>query len=80
MSGTSWAGSVAAASGGMLRHKVQAVVIGMVLLVSTASATLGLALLAASNGPFDHAFAAQRGRSEERRVGKECRSRWSPDH
>ena len=20
------------------------------------------------------------GRSEERRVGKECRSRWSPDH
>ena len=23
---------------------------------------------------------AQYGRSEERRVGKECRSRWSPDH
>src|SRR5690349_23677803 len=23
---------------------------------------------------------ALRGRSEERRVGKECRSRWSPDH
>src|SRR3712207_8737914 len=23
---------------------------------------------------------AQRGRSEERRVGKECRSRWSPYH
>ena len=22
----------------------------------------------------------ERGRSEERRVGKECRSRWSPDH
>src|SRR5256885_17042482 len=22
----------------------------------------------------------RRGRSEERRVGKECRSRWSPDH
>src|SRR5690554_8196216 len=22
----------------------------------------------------------QTGRSEERRVGKECRSRWSPDH
>ena len=35
----------------MLRHKVQAVVIGMVLLVSTASATLGFALLAASNAP-----------------------------
>ena len=25
---------------------------------------------------FDHSIA----RSEERRVGKECRSRWSPDH
>ena len=25
-------------------------------------------------------FAAQVERSEERRVGKECRSRWSPDH
>src|SRR2546427_13056986 len=24
--------------------------------------------------------AAENGRSEERRVGKECRSRWSPDH
>jgi putative ABC transport system permease protein len=33
----------------------------MVLLVSTASATLGLALLAASNSPFQHAFGAQRG-------------------
>ena len=33
----------------------------MVLLVSTASATLGLALLAASNAPFQHAFAAQNG-------------------
>jgi hypothetical protein len=32
-----------------------------VLLVSTASATLGFALLAASNAPFQHAFAAQRG-------------------
>src|SRR2546430_14137316 len=25
-------------------------------------------------------FAPQVSRSEERRVGKECRSRWSPDH
>ena len=45
----------------MLRHKVQAVVIAMVLLVSTASATLGFALLAASNTPFIHAFGAQHG-------------------
>jgi putative ABC transport system permease protein len=45
----------------MLRHKVQAVVLAMVLLVATASATLGLALLAASDGPFQQAFAAQNG-------------------
>jgi ABC-type lipoprotein export system ATPase subunit len=57
----SWYGPVRTATGGLLRHKVQAVVIGMVLLVSTASATLGLALLAAGNAPFTHAFAAQHG-------------------
>jgi putative ABC transport system permease protein len=45
----------------MLRHKVQAVAIGLVVLVSTASATLGLTLLAASNGPFQAAFGAQHG-------------------
>ncbi len=57
----SWFGPVRTATGGLMRHKVQAVVIGMVLLVSTASATLGLALLAAGNAPFQHAFAAQHG-------------------
>src|SRR5262249_30330687 len=31
------------------------------LLISTASATLGLALLQANNGPFEHAFASQHG-------------------
>jgi len=50
-----------AASGGVTRHRAQTFVLFMVLLVSTASATLGLALLAASSGPFDHAFATQRG-------------------
>jgi putative ABC transport system permease protein len=50
-----------AASGGVTRHRAQTFVIFMVLLVSTASATLGLALLAAASGPFDHAFASQRG-------------------
>ncbi len=54
-------GAVRTATGGMLRHKVQAVVIGMVLLISTASATLGFALLSASNSPFQHAFATQQG-------------------
>ena len=33
------------------------------------------------DGPtFDRVLSAGRGRSEERRVGKECRSRWSPYH
>ena len=57
----SWLSAIRTATGGMLRHKVQAVVIAMVLLVSTASATLGFALLAASNTPFAHAFSTQHG-------------------
>ena len=56
-----WFGAVRTAAGGMLRNKVQAVVLGLVLLVSTASATLGLTLLAATDGPFQHAFAVQNG-------------------
>src|ERR1051325_9152882 len=28
----------------------------------------------------EYSLVWQRGRSEERRVGKECRSRWAPDH
>jgi putative ABC transport system permease protein len=59
--GGSWLGPVRTASGGMRRHKVQTIVIAVVLFVATASATLGLALLAATNGPFTHAFEAQRG-------------------
>ena len=31
-------------------------------------------------GSFEIPYAAGRMRSEERRVGKECRSRWSPSH
>src|SRR2546422_6159196 len=30
--------------------------------------------------PFPHKTHIAKGRSEERRVGKECRSRWSPYH
>jgi putative ABC transport system permease protein len=59
-----WLGAVRTAAGGLLRHKVQTIVICAVLLISTASATLGFALLAATNGPFDTAFAAQRGADE----------------
>jgi putative ABC transport system permease protein len=50
-----------AASGGVRRHRAQTFVIVMVLLVSSAAATLGLALLAAANAPFEHAFASQHG-------------------
>src|SRR2546425_11639675 len=32
------------------------------------------------SGTFSREVFSTRPRSEERRVGKECRSRWSPDH
>jgi len=53
--------AVRAARGGLSGRRVQAVVIGLVLLVATAASTLALGLLVDSNAPFDHAFAAQRG-------------------
>jgi putative ABC transport system permease protein len=53
--------AVRAARGGLSGRKVQAVVIGVVLLVSTAASTLALSMLADSNAPFDHAFARQHG-------------------
>ena len=31
-------------------------------------------------GYFGLSYPEEYGRSEERRVGKECRSRWAPDH
>ena len=46
---------------GLIVTLVATIVIAVVLFVATASATLGLALLAATNGPFTHAFSAQRG-------------------
>jgi putative ABC transport system permease protein len=53
--------AVRAARGGLSGRKVQAIVIGAVLLVSTAASTLALSMLVDSNTPFDHAFAAQHG-------------------
>jgi putative ABC transport system permease protein len=47
--------------GGLTRRRVQAMVIFVVLLVSTGASVLGLALAVDSNAPFDHAFAVQRG-------------------
>src|SRR5688572_10258931 len=42
--------------------------------------TLGLLLLREGRNMVLHATEATRNRSEERRVGKECRSRWSSNH
>lgn len=43
------------------RRRLQTLVIGTVVLLSTATAVLALGLLAASDAPFDHAFARQSG-------------------
>ena len=50
-----------AARGGLSRRRLQTTVIGLVVLVSTAATVLALGLVAVSNAPFEHAFAAQRG-------------------
>ena len=55
-------GAVAvAARGGVARRRATTVVIGVVVLVSTAACTLALGLVVDSRSPFDAAFAAQRG-------------------
>src|SRR5579862_1757801 len=53
--------AVRAARSGLSGRRVQAMVIGLVMLISTAACTLALGLLVDSNAPFDHAFAAQHG-------------------
>src|ERR1700751_2199590 len=50
-----------AASGGLGGRKLQAVIIGLVVLVATAASTLALGMLADAHSPFDHAFASQNG-------------------
>lgn len=51
-----------AVRGGIGRRRgVQTIVIALVLVVSTASSVLGLALVVDSHATFDHAFSAQRG-------------------
>ena len=49
------------AGGGLTRRRLQTLVIGLVLLVSCAASVLALGLVAESQSPFDHAFAAQHG-------------------
>jgi putative ABC transport system permease protein len=50
-----------AARGGIARRRLQTVVIALVVLISTASTVVALALVVNSEAPFDHAFATQRG-------------------
>jgi putative ABC transport system permease protein len=50
-----------AARGGLGGRKLQAVIIGLVVLVATAASTLSLGMLADAHSPFDHAFASQNG-------------------
>jgi putative ABC transport system permease protein len=52
---------VRAARSGLSGRRVQAMVIGLVLLITTAASTLAVGLLVDSNAPFDHAFAAKHG-------------------
>jgi putative ABC transport system permease protein len=52
---------VRAARGGVAGRRVQAFVIGLVILASTAASTLALGLLVDSSTPFNHAFAARNG-------------------
>ena len=55
-------GAVAvAARGGVARRRTTTLVIGIVVLVSTAACVLALGLLVDSSSPFNAAFAAQRG-------------------
>src|SRR5262249_36298237 len=50
-----------AARGGLGGRKLQAVIIGLVVLVATAASTLALGMLVDAHSPFDHAFASQKG-------------------
>ena len=50
-----------AAAGGLGGRRLQAIIIGLVVLVATAASTLALGMLADAHSPFDHAFAQQNG-------------------
>ena len=53
--------TVRATRGGLTGRRLQATVIGVVVLATSAASVLALGMLVDSNAPFNHAFAAQRG-------------------
>jgi putative ABC transport system permease protein len=52
---------IRAARGGLTGRRLQAVIVGLVVLAGTATSTVALGLLANAHGPFDRAFAEQHG-------------------
>jgi putative ABC transport system permease protein len=52
---------IRAARGGLGGRRLQAIIIGVVVLVATAASTLALGMLVDAHSPFDSAFASQRG-------------------
>ena len=78
-------GDVSADLEAMARHRVIVVSSGVksfldVSLTFERLETLGVAVLGWRTDRFPAFYVRDGGRSEERRVGKECRSRWSPYH
>ena len=60
--------------------KVQSVILGMVRHENFKVEYLATAILSATASALGNTYNIRVKRSEERRVGKECRSRWSPYH
>src|SRR5687768_17621301 len=60
------------------RARTRAVELGVIRLLQLLAERAGPPAAVAPGA--DRSDRARAGRSEERRVGKECRSRWSPDH
>ena len=65
-------------------HTLKKITLGVVGLAAVAGAAFWLATGRSEIAPLQQIpvqeFSQQQIRSEERRVGKECRSRWSPYH
>src|SRR2546425_12812783 len=74
-----WAPYAVIAGGFAVGFLLARMPIGRVVGISARAVQTGLAV-ATMLAAVDRFVAERRRRSEERRVGKECRSRWSPYH